>query len=395
MPRADRLLYGGAVDRARMTRLVVLCVDDTDDATRSTSTGAVSEAIADAVEGLGGCILLGITRHQLLLAEGVPYTSHNSSMCFAACMPEGAARALRAHAVEQVAVLSAASADPGLCVADMPARWFTAGVGGPAAWENAPAAERGRLAELAAFGVRAQREICDKQQAYELAAGIPWLELSEHGGTGWGVIGALAGVGLRLAGDDGRFRGKWDLADMLGVRNAALPAGVVRRALEAMACGAARVCDASGEPLSDDVLLVLDAEAKPVLSGGAVTLVCKMVGDVAVPARKADLDGLEDGPRNGRDAPARRAAYVRDDGGCGLFQPDNDSEEQRFAGGEVCANCLFRRKLADGLACMNPAHGRGGGGGGGSGMGAWEEAALFGAPAREPAPKPSRLRSRA
>ena len=393
MPRADRLLYGGAVDRARMTRLVVLCVDDTDDVTRSTSTGAVSEAIADAVEGLGGCILLGITRHQLLLAEGVPYTSHNSSMCFAARMPEGAARALRAHAVEQIAALSAASASPGLCVADMPAQWFTPGVGGPAAWENAPVAERDRLAGLAAFGVRAQREVCDRQQARELAAGIPWLELSGHGGTGQGVIGALAGVGLRMAGDDGRFRGKWDLADMLGVRDAALPVGAVRRALEAMACGAVRVCDATGGAVADDVLLALDAEAKPVLSGGAVTLVCKMVDGVAVPARKADLDGLEGVSRGGRDAAARQETYVRDDDGCGLFQPDNDFEEQRFAGGEVCANCLFRRKLADGFACMNPARGRGGGGGGGSGVGAWEEAAASGVPVREPAPEPVHLRS--
>ena len=31
--------------------------------------------------------------------------------------------------------------------------------------------------------------------------------LPGYGGTGQGVVGALAGVGLRLYGDDGRFRG--------------------------------------------------------------------------------------------------------------------------------------------------------------------------------------------
>lgn len=34
------------------------------------------------------------------------------------------------------------------------------------------------------------------------------IHLSEHGGTGQGIIGALAGAGLRLSGNDGRFKGK-------------------------------------------------------------------------------------------------------------------------------------------------------------------------------------------
>ena len=33
------------------------------------------------------------------------------------------------------------------------------------------------------------------------------IHLSEHGGTGDGVIGAVAGIGLRLFGNDGRYRG--------------------------------------------------------------------------------------------------------------------------------------------------------------------------------------------
>jgi len=43
--------------------------------------------------------------------------------------------------------------------------------------------------------------------AYGLARALD-IHLSEHGGTGQGVIGALAGAGLRLGGDDGRLRGK-------------------------------------------------------------------------------------------------------------------------------------------------------------------------------------------
>lgn len=353
MPRADKLLYGGALDRDRMNRLVVLCVDDTDDVTRATSTGAVAEAIADAVGDLGGCMLLGITRHQLLLAEGVPYTSHNSSMCFAVRMPEGASERMREHAVRQIAELSAASADPGLCVADMPAEWISTGVGGSATWEHAPADERVRLESLAAFGRRAQREICSKDQAYKLAESIPWLQLSEHGGTGQGVIGALAGAGLRLAGNDGRFRGKWDLAAMLGMEDTCASVGAVRAGLSTLACGPVAVCDAVWRPIADDARLVLNAEAKPVLHGGAITLVCNMRNGAAVPCCKLDLDGMESaGWGTGASACWQSADAAASGYGCGRFQPDNDAEESLLAQGRICENCLFRRKVAGGLSCM-------------------------------------------
>ena len=39
-----------------------------------------------------------------------------------------------------------------------------------------------------------------------MAARDPGIHLSEHGGTGDGVIRALAGTGLRLSGSDGRIR---------------------------------------------------------------------------------------------------------------------------------------------------------------------------------------------
>ena len=355
MPRADKLLYGGSIDEAAMPRLVACCVDDTDDVTRATSTGLVAEAIAEAVGALGGCMVLGITRHQLLLAEGVPYTSHNSSMCFVARMPEDASGALREHGVAEIARLSAASADPGLCVADMPAAWFGAGAA-PGAWATSPAAERDRLAELTTFGARAKCEVLSKADAYALAERIPWLTLSEHGDTGQGAIGALAGVGLRLAGNDGRFRGKWDLAAMLGVKDAYVSVGMARAELSALACGPVAVCDAAWVPIADDVQLALDAEAKPVLHGGAITLVCRMQDGVAAPCRKLDLDGMSGvGLGMGEGARKRAAAFGGMSGmgrGCERFQPDNDVEEQLLSRGHVCENCLFRRKVASGLSCM-------------------------------------------
>lgn len=56
------------------------------------------------------------------------------------------------------------------------------------------------------FGLDAKRSILGKTAAYDLARELD-VHLSEHGGTGGGVIGALAATGLRLSSNDGRFRG--------------------------------------------------------------------------------------------------------------------------------------------------------------------------------------------
>jgi len=46
------------------------------------------------------------------------------------------------------------------------------------------------------------------------------VHLYEHGGSGDGVIGALAAIGLRLTGNDGRIRG-WQTLGTAGTRTTA------------------------------------------------------------------------------------------------------------------------------------------------------------------------------
>ncbi len=60
------------------------------------------------------------------------------------------------------------------------------------------------------FGKAAKNRVLTKPDAYALAAKTG-VHLSEHGGTGQGVVGALAGIGLRLSGNDGRYRGWYHL----------------------------------------------------------------------------------------------------------------------------------------------------------------------------------------
>jgi hypothetical protein len=164
---------------------ILVSIDDTDNLD-SRGTGALASLIAKGLEAndWGSCRY--ITRHQLLVHPDVPYTSHNASMCFAADIRESCLDTVIDYACRFLAEESAEGSDPGLCVA------VVERIGDPA--------------PLIAFGKKAKAIVLAKDDAYASAREMGF-HLSEHGGTGQGVIGALAGAGLRLSGNDGRLRG--------------------------------------------------------------------------------------------------------------------------------------------------------------------------------------------
>lgn len=127
-----------------------------------------------------------ITRHQLFVDDLVPYTSHNSAMC-AELDAEFSADELAEMAGSFLESERAEGSDPGLCVVDLRCAR--------------------EVEQLIAWGLRAKTQVLQKQDAYALARRCR-VHLSEHGGDGQGVVGALAAVGLRLSGNDGRVRGK-------------------------------------------------------------------------------------------------------------------------------------------------------------------------------------------
>ena len=108
-------------------------------------------------------------------------------MCFVAELNEEYLNSLILYASDFLVHESAEGSDPGLCVL-IPEKLS-------------------QREQLIAFGRKAKEVVLTKQDAYELAKNLR-IHLSEHGGTGQGVIGALAGVALRLSGTDGRFKGK-------------------------------------------------------------------------------------------------------------------------------------------------------------------------------------------
>lgn len=170
---------------------IYLCIDDTDNID-SKGTGEIAAELASTIESIGWGSCSSITRHQLLVHPDVPYTSHNSSMCFTADINSQYLGETIEAAIKIVETESAEGSDPGLCVF-VPDQL-----------------SQHQYQQIIEFGLRAKQEVLTKKEAYELAESLS-IHLSEHGGTGQGVIGALAGVGLRLTGNDGRFKGQHKL----------------------------------------------------------------------------------------------------------------------------------------------------------------------------------------
>lgn len=165
---------------------LLIGIDDTDNQ-YSPGTGRRARALLIELAGAGLGTAAGATRHQLLVDDRIPYTSHNSSACLAWRSAGANPQAVLADVIELAGRflerVCPPDADPGLAVAI------------PSRVEKAP---------LVDFGRRAKREVLHTSLARDLAAATG-VHLSGHGGTHDGVLGALAAVGLHLSGNDGLF----------------------------------------------------------------------------------------------------------------------------------------------------------------------------------------------
>jgi hypothetical protein len=165
-------------------------IDDTDNL-ETRGTGHRVRQLAEFLAGIAEP--LGITRHQLLVVPEIPFTSHNSSACLmvdaAPKNEKGIWKACREFLLRE----SAPGSDAGLCLAS---------------WDCVTPCMR-------AFGTRAKQVVLTKLEA-EQTADQDCIRLEGLTGTGDGVIGALAAVGLRHGGNDGRFLWLPGLRDLKG-----------------------------------------------------------------------------------------------------------------------------------------------------------------------------------
>ncbi|MBN2182280.1 MAG: hypothetical protein JW715_10225 [Sedimentisphaerales bacterium] len=177
-------------------REILIGIDDTDNPT-SPGTGRLARDLCRELVKRG-LKSPSVTRHQFLVDCSIPYTSHNSGACVA--IESDDIRAVD-FAFDYIACISAKGSDPGVCIA------FSEDVS----------------EEVFNFGKAAQQSILRIEQSFEIARNSNII-LRGLGGNCLGVIGALASVGLRARGNDGRF------IDMPGLRE--LPRKVSYERLE-------------------------------------------------------------------------------------------------------------------------------------------------------------------
>ena len=171
--------------------LILIGIDDTDNAD-SRGTGFKSRQLARLIEKQNLGQISGITRHQLFVHPDIAYTSQNSSACLEVKSEQ--IYELKYLCARYLKENSAEGSDAGLCIAQ---------------WDNVS----GKIVE---WGTRAKKEVLKLEDAILIAAEFN-VYLEGFTGTKIGQIGALAAVGLRKSGNDGRFiwlDGPKDLRDL-------------------------------------------------------------------------------------------------------------------------------------------------------------------------------------
>ena len=183
-------------------------LDDTD-TLESRGTGSLARQIATQLAEEHE--ILGVTRHQLLLDDRIPYTAKNS--CAAICLEINGNVNIQ-HIFGYVCNLILNNfqpgSDPGVCLA-----------------------REQEASSVTKFGKRAKTEIVTQEQALELAA-LENIRLSGLGGSHTGIIGALAAVGLASWGEDGRYIQIGSSRDLRGMQPVPIVMGAGIHAIQTM-----------------------------------------------------------------------------------------------------------------------------------------------------------------
>ena len=230
-----------------------IAIDDTDNLD-SIGTGRLARMLAQELAVQDLIISANVTRHQLLVHPDVPYTSHNSCACIEAVTANGDLKKVAHGARSFLEDHFHEGANPGLCVVQK---------------ESVPQ-------KLMPFGFRAQREVIDLSEGLSLADSIDAFTW-RSGQTGQGCIGALAGIGLRNSGMDGRFLALEGIRKVSGVVT-------VAEILQKTAIRAIETTE--GSFLSDRELVDTLDWVRPTLRNGRPVLVVKKDGAYWIPAER-------------------------------------------------------------------------------------------------------------
>ena len=212
-------------------------VDDADSA-KAPTTGELVRRLAESLLVEHMVEPQGVTRHQLLVKKQIPYTAHNSSICLS--VDAGDMEGVWETARDFLALESERHSNVGLCLS----RWDAVSQ------------------ELIAWGRRAKTEVLSVEDAEQLATKAH-VRTAALRGNGLGLIGALAAIGLRRDGNDGRFLWLPGLLQLQGKHS-------VAEIFETSAID--RVCSLDEVELPMGELVEMGEWARPVLRNGQATL---------------------------------------------------------------------------------------------------------------------------
>ncbi|MBL7138595.1 MAG: hypothetical protein ISS17_07465 [Bacteroidales bacterium] len=221
-----------------MNSRIYIGIDDTDNL-ESRGTGYIARALAQFLLYAGLVNVCCITRHQLLIDPGIPYTSHNSAACIAGKVL-GNEYWIRNYCSDFLIEHAASGSDVGLCIAF-----------GEEIHE-----------EIISFGNQAKQVVLTKSVAEKLARKHQ-LFLAGLTGKKIGIIGALAAVGLRFEGNDGRLLWMERLREIQGIFS-------VRKYKEMVSVD--MIVDLQDSPLRNDATIRITEWCRPVVRNKKIVL---------------------------------------------------------------------------------------------------------------------------
>lgn len=231
------VLIGGKVPNL----IVLLGIDDTDDV-NSRGTGFQARRLGTSLEAAGLAGLRAVTRHQLPKHPQINYTSQNSSVCLTLSTDGTSLQELLQFVIDDLLQHSASGANPGLAIMER-------------VEPNA---------ELLAFALTAKQEVVTLSAARQ-AARRGGVQAQRVGGSGVGLIGALAAVGLHSGGSDGRFVWLPHIRSLSGVH----PVADLKSTL------GVEIQTPGGEPVPRSAELELSDWIRPILRGGRAILLAE------------------------------------------------------------------------------------------------------------------------
>jgi len=221
-----------------MSSLIFIGIDDTDNS-ESSGTGFLARSLASFLKEAGLIKVHCISRHQLLIDPKIRYTSHNSSACIVGEIT-GNEYQIQDVCSDYILRLAAEGSDAGLCIA----------------------LEENISREMVDFGKQAKVKILTSSEARKSALKFHFF-LAGLTGEKTGIIGALAAVGLRFYGNDGRLLWLERLREVQGIFTA-------KKYRELVAVD--QIVDLDGNSVHPDATVKISDWCRPVIRNKKIVL---------------------------------------------------------------------------------------------------------------------------